>query len=57
MIEIQDEISTVRQQYGSWTRQSLGALRIMDSFMKESQRIHTLQQCKLSATPWIDTQI
>jgi cytochrome P450 len=55
MIEIQDEISTVRQQYGSWTRQSLGALRIMDSFMKESQRIHTLQQRKLGATPWIDT--
>jgi cytochrome P450 len=57
MVEIQDEISTVLEQYGSWTRQSLGALRIMDCFLTESQVIYTLQQCKLSATPWIDTQI
>ncbi|KAH6627324.1 cytochrome P450 [Chaetomium tenue] len=47
LVEIQEEISKVLKQYGSWTRQSLAALRIMDSFMKESQRVHTLQQLTL----------
>lgn len=57
LMEIQEEISMVLQQHGGWTRQSLGALRIMDSFMKESQRIHTLQQCKLSKTPCIKSRL
>lgn len=43
LAEIRDEISQVYAEYGSWTRQALGALRIMDSFMKESQRLHTSQ--------------
>jgi cytochrome P450 len=41
--EIRDEISQVYAQYGSWTRQSLGALRVLDSFLKESQRLNTFQ--------------
>jgi cytochrome P450 len=47
LAEVQEEISNVLKQYGTWTRQSLAALRIMDSFMKESQRVHTLQQLTL----------
>ncbi|KAK3296554.1 cytochrome P450 [Chaetomium fimeti] len=47
LAELQEEISKVLKQYGTWTRQSLAALRIMDSFMKESQRVHTLQQLTL----------
>ncbi len=43
LAEIRDEISQVYAEYGSWTRQALGASRIMDSFMKESQRLHTSQ--------------
>lgn len=43
LAEIREEISQVYAEYGSWTRQALGALRIMDSFMKESQRLHTSQ--------------
>ncbi|KEY71951.1 hypothetical protein S7711_07100 [Stachybotrys chartarum IBT 7711] len=55
LAEIQDEIRQVSGQYGEWTRKSLGQLRILDSFMKESQRMHTLQQVtmqRLAVTPY-----
>ncbi|KAK4222297.1 cytochrome P450 [Podospora fimiseda] len=49
MEEIKEEIGKVRKEFGvegseGWTRQSLAGLKLMDSFMKESQRIHPLQQ-------------
>ncbi|RDL36340.1 uncharacterized protein BP5553_05692 [Venustampulla echinocandica] len=47
LAEIQAEISQVHAEYGGWTRKSLGALRVMDSFMKESQRLHTPQHCTM----------
>ena len=43
LAEIRAEIPRVYAEYGSWTRQSLGALRVLDSFMKESQRLHNFQ--------------
>lgn len=43
LADIREEIAQVYSQYGSWNRQALGALRIMDSFMKESQRLNTSQ--------------
>jgi len=51
LAEIRDEISQVYAEYGSWTRQALGALRIMDSFMKESQRLHTSQHSMQRSFP------
>jgi hypothetical protein len=46
MAEMRGEISKVYAEHGSWTRQALGSLRFMDSFMKESQRVNTFQYCK-----------
>ncbi|KAF3015944.1 hypothetical protein E8E14_012074 [Neopestalotiopsis sp. 37M] len=43
LTEVRDEISNVYSKHGSWTRQSLASLRVLDSFMKESQRIHNVQ--------------
>ncbi|KAH8196672.1 hypothetical protein TruAng_009169 [Truncatella angustata] len=43
LAEVRDEISKVYAEYGSWTRQSLSALRLLDSFMKESQRLNNFQ--------------
>ncbi len=43
LAEIREEITQIYAQYGSWTRQALGALRTLDSFMKESQRLNTAQ--------------
>lgn len=43
LAKIREEISLRYAEHGSWTRQSLGSLRLLDSFMKESQRIHNLQ--------------
>ena len=41
--EILDEIQTVQKQHGSkWTKQSLSKLEKLDSFMKESQRVHPI---------------
>ncbi|KAL4903349.1 cytochrome P450 [Aspergillus multicolor] len=34
---------TVSKQGGFWNRQTLGSLLVLDSFMKESQRLHTFQ--------------
>ncbi|KAL9603744.1 MAG: hypothetical protein Q9179_002093 [Wetmoreana sp. 5 TL-2023] len=40
---IVEEIQTVQKTYGStWTRQSLSKLELLDSFMKESQRVHPI---------------
>ena len=39
--EIVDEIEKVQKEYGSkWTKESLAKLGKLDSFMKESQRVH-----------------
>ncbi|KAK8010249.1 hypothetical protein PG990_009214 [Apiospora arundinis] len=43
MTEIREEIATVVAEHRGWTRQSLGALRLLDSFMKESQRFNNFQ--------------
>ncbi|KAI1333958.1 cytochrome P450 [Xylariaceae sp. FL0016] len=43
MAEIRDEISKVYAEHQGGTRQSLGALRVLDSFMKESQRFNNFQ--------------
>jgi cytochrome P450 len=41
--EIRKEASTVYAEHGGWNRQSLAALRTLDSFLKESQRLNTFQ--------------
>jgi ent-kaurene oxidase len=38
--EIMDEVRQTQTKYPEWTLQTLGKLRKLDSFMKESQRIH-----------------
>ncbi|KAK3369538.1 cytochrome P450 [Lasiosphaeria ovina] len=38
--ELIDEIQQVRKEFGSWSRQAVSKLVKLDSFMKESQRIH-----------------
>ncbi|RYP81367.1 hypothetical protein DL769_002013 [Monosporascus sp. CRB-8-3] len=53
--EIREEISRVVKMHTTWTQNSLGELRILDSFMKESLRLHTLQQLTVQRTamvPW-----
>ena len=41
--EILEEIQTVQKQYGpKWTKHSLAKLDKLDSFMKESQRLHPI---------------
>ena len=41
--EILDEIQTVQKKHGpKWTKQSLAKLDKLDSFMKESQRVHPI---------------
>ncbi|KAK0621904.1 cytochrome P450 [Bombardia bombarda] len=47
LAEIRTEVEQVKREHGAWTRHSLAALRVLDSFMKESQRVHTLQQLTL----------
>lgn len=44
--EIRDEISRAHKEHHAWTRASLNSLLLLDSFMKESLRVHTLQQCE-----------
>ncbi|KAI0009475.1 cytochrome P450 [Xylariaceae sp. FL0662B] len=44
LAEIREEISQVRKEYPTWTRNALGSLKLLDSFMKESQRVHSLTQ-------------
>ncbi|KAI0145635.1 cytochrome P450 [Xylariaceae sp. FL1272] len=40
--EIRDEMGRVGAKHGSWTRRALDELIILDSFMKESLRVHTV---------------
>ena len=47
LVEIQREISRVKSANVSWTRLELGELRVLDSFMRESARVHAFGQCKL----------
>lgn len=42
--EIRNEIAEVQSRHPTWTRQALGELRILDSFMRESSRLHALTQ-------------
>ncbi|KAI0410364.1 cytochrome P450 [Xylaria grammica] len=43
--QIRAEISSVKEACGgNWNRQSLAQLRFLDSFMKESKRVHTFTQ-------------
>lgn len=42
--EIRKEIATVRGANLSWTRQALGELRLLDSFMRESTRVRGASQ-------------
>ncbi|TGJ78286.1 hypothetical protein E0Z10_g10478 [Xylaria hypoxylon] len=42
--DIQEEIVRVRSANPTWTRRALGELRLLDSFMRESARIHALTQ-------------
>lgn len=47
--EILEEIRAVQKKYGTkWTKQSLSKLEKLDSFMKESQRVHPIGMGKLS---------
>jgi cytochrome P450 len=41
---ITDEIARVRSAHSTWSRQALGELRVLDSFMRESARVHALTQ-------------
>ena len=50
--EILEEIETVRKEYGTtWTKQSLAKMERLDSFMKESQRVHPIGLGKFSNLP------
>jgi cytochrome P450 len=51
--EIREEIVRVQAAHPVWTRQALGELRVLDSFMRESSRMHALTQCKCSQYPQI----
>ncbi|KAI1171802.1 cytochrome P450 [Nemania sp. FL0916] len=42
--DIQEEITRVQSANPVWTRQALGELRLLDSFMRESARVHALTQ-------------
>jgi cytochrome P450 len=55
MLEHPDTLSDITQEIlnvqrklaeGVWTRKALGDLRLLDSFMRESARVHALTQCK-----------
>jgi len=48
MSDINQEILQIQSQLqrGIWTRRALGDLRLLDSFMRESARVHALTQCK-----------
>jgi cytochrome P450 len=43
-VEIRNEIQEVGRSHAAWTRQALSELRILDSFMRESTRVHCLTQ-------------
>ncbi|KAI0975800.1 cytochrome P450 [Xylaria arbuscula] len=42
--DIREEIARVQSANPTWTRRALGELRLLDSFMRESARIHALTQ-------------
>lgn len=44
LAEIKDEIVRVQAVSPKWTRQSLGNLQILDSFMSETMRVHSFTQ-------------
>lgn len=48
LLDITQEILQVQRTLdrGLWTRKTLGDLRLLDSFMRESARVHALTQCK-----------
>ncbi|KAH8660624.1 cytochrome P450 [Xylariales sp. PMI_506] len=54
LAEIRAEIAKVYDGHGRWTRQSLGALRTLDSFMKESQRVNNFQYNTMQRRALVD---
>lgn len=52
--ELVDEIQQVRKEFGSWSRQAVSKLVKLDSFMKESQRIHYVGhgKCPIASHGW-----
>lgn len=48
LADITEEIVRVQKELkeGIWNRKSLGDLRLLDSFMRESARVHALTQCE-----------
>ncbi|KAK4107310.1 cytochrome P450 [Canariomyces notabilis] len=56
--EIREEIVRVQAAHPVWTRQALGELRVLDSFMRESSRMHALTQYTavqrvITTGPWV----
>ncbi|KAK4235657.1 cytochrome P450 [Achaetomium macrosporum] len=46
--ELIDEIEQVHKEFGSWSRQAVSKLVKLDSFMKESQRIHYVGHARVT---------
>ncbi|KAK0641430.1 cytochrome P450 [Cercophora newfieldiana] len=46
--ELVDEIEQVHKEFGSWTRQAVSKLVKLDSFMKESQRVHYVGHARVT---------
>lgn len=44
--EIMEELARVKSANPTWSRQALSELRLLDSFMRESARVHSLTQCR-----------
>lgn len=50
--EVRQEIERVQNAHGGiWTRQALAELQVMDSFMRESARVHSLTQSMSTIFP------
>lgn len=47
--DIKQEIARVKGKNPVWTRKALGELQILDSFMRESSRVHGLTQCEFES--------
>ncbi|KAI0124122.1 cytochrome P450 [Xylariales sp. AK1849] len=54
LADVRYEISQVYAEHGGWTRQSLAALRLLDSFMKESQRLNNFQYNTMQRMALVD---
>ncbi|KAI9147224.1 Trans-enoyl reductase FSL5 [Paramyrothecium foliicola] len=55
MEDIRREIDSTAKERGVWDHPALGSLYLLDSFMKESQRIHSVPEVtvsRMTAVPW-----